>query len=252
MSGRTLDNGWIPVALSEGLDSGDVMRVVHGERDLVVWRGHDSQVRCFGNRCPHRGMRLSHGFVRGNRLSCLYHGWQYDGEGACRYIPAHPELEPPKTLTTEVCQAHEFDGVVWISTGDEAFPLDREFGGEGVRSLVVDRRVDHVRAMLRSGNLAVPGDEKSSKHRIRVSEEDVHRMVLASPDEAAQRTTLVIALQPLNGDRTMLHVQTSKGADAAAKITLSRWLERFRWLAENTDETARLEPSYNEPEAMSA
>lgn len=245
MSDKTLDDDWIPVALSEGLDQGDVMRVVHGDQDLVVWRGHDKQVRCFDNRCPHRGMRLSHGFVRGNRLSCLYHGWQYDGDGACRYIPAHPDLEPPKTLTAGTCQACEFDGLVWISTGAEAFPHDRAYDGESVRSLVVDRSQDRVRQMLRSANIAAMGDKKPSK-RMDVSDEDAHRVVLRAADVIA----LVVALRPLNGGRTMLHVQTKKGADAASKITVSRWLERFRWIAENSSvETGK---SSNEPEALSA
>ena len=41
-------------------------------------------------------MRLSHGFVRSEKLACIFHGWQYDGAGSCVGIPAHPDLAPPK------------------------------------------------------------------------------------------------------------------------------------------------------------
>ena len=89
---------WSPVGMSEALPRGGVIRVVVNEQDVVVWRGNDGSVRAWENRCPHRGMRLSYGFVRGNRLTCLSHGWGYDGQGSFVSIPAHPALTPPKTI----------------------------------------------------------------------------------------------------------------------------------------------------------
>ncbi|MEH6728896.1 MAG: Rieske 2Fe-2S domain-containing protein, partial [Hyphomicrobiales bacterium] len=93
--------GWVPVALSADLPDGGVMRAqIDAELplDLVVWRSRSGQVSAFDNRCPHRGMRLSFGFVRGERLSCIYHGWQYGQDGGCRHIPAHPDMTPPASI----------------------------------------------------------------------------------------------------------------------------------------------------------
>lgn len=226
-------DGWVPVSLSEGLPQGGVMRAVVDEHDLVVWRGHDGNVQVFDNRCPHRGMRLSHGFVRGNRIACLYHGWQYDGAGACRYIPAHPDLEPPKTLCAQRHRCHEFDGVVWVSTEEERFPLDTSFGGAGVRSLAIDRSADDLNRLIET-SLWPGADGNSSESSYTVVHRDSRRIVL----EAPAAPTLIVSLQPLAGGRTMLHLQSATAA-ADMKIAVSRWAERFRWFAEHPEAASK-------------
>ena len=64
----------VAVGLSKDLPNGRVMRAIVGEQDLVVWRSKSGVLSAWDNRCPHRGMRLSHGFVRGEALACVYHG----------------------------------------------------------------------------------------------------------------------------------------------------------------------------------
>jgi hypothetical protein len=77
-------------------------------------------------------MRLSHGFVRGEALSCIYHGWSYSLSGACVRIPAHPDLLPPETIRVAVQQIEEAGGILWAAVGqpttqppqlDELVPL---------------------------------------------------------------------------------------------------------------------------------
>jgi len=68
------------------------MRAKTGREDLVVWRSASGVLSAWENRCPHRGMRLSHGFVRGESLACAYHGWHFECSGRCHYIPAHPDF----------------------------------------------------------------------------------------------------------------------------------------------------------------
>ncbi len=221
---------WIPVALTEGLPPGGVMRAVIGDDDMAVWRGHDGLVQAFNNRCPHRGMRLSHGFVRGNRLSCLYHGWQYDGEGSCRYIPAHPDLEPPKTLCATHYGCREFDGVVWVSSGEEPFPLAETFGGTGVRSLAVNRASDDIRQMLEFAHL--PGRDGGEPATSYTAVHSEARRIVLKAAKQPDAPVLIVSLQPLTGERTMLHLQCDS-ASPETKVGLSRWAERARWFAEN-------------------
>jgi nitrite reductase/ring-hydroxylating ferredoxin subunit len=106
---------WVPIGLSAGLSPGAVQRSLIHSCDLAVWRGVDSTVRAWENRCPHRGMRLSFGFVRENKLTCIYHGWAYDGDGACARIPAHPSLVPPKTITVGKFLCAENNGLIWFA-----------------------------------------------------------------------------------------------------------------------------------------
>ncbi|BBE73235.1 Rieske 2Fe-2S domain-containing protein [Oharaeibacter diazotrophicus] len=140
-----LADGWYPVTLSRDLPAGMPMPVVLAGREIVVWRGEGGAVRAWVDRCPHRGMRLSLGFVRGDTLSCLYHGWRYRGADAgCELIPAHPDLDPPKTIAAEPYAAAEAGGVVFVragETGDEPVPdapPDGPAGFVGSVSVTVD------------------------------------------------------------------------------------------------------------------
>jgi phenylpropionate dioxygenase-like ring-hydroxylating dioxygenase large terminal subunit len=64
----------MPVSLSGGVEPGARTGTSVGGQPIVVWRGADGLVRAWADQCPHRGMRLSFGFVRENRLTCIYHG----------------------------------------------------------------------------------------------------------------------------------------------------------------------------------
>jgi hypothetical protein len=63
-------------------------------------------------------MRLSHGFVRGEALSCIYHGWSYSQTGSCLRIPAHPRLTPPETIRVVTYVVREANGILWVAEGE--------------------------------------------------------------------------------------------------------------------------------------
>ena len=107
----------IAVGLTDDIPAGTVVpRRVDG-LDLAIWRSELGRFHAWSDRCPHRGMRLSHGFVRGEMLACIYHGWQYSLDGSCDYIPAHPELTPPPTIcaNTYVCEVR--NRALWVALG---------------------------------------------------------------------------------------------------------------------------------------
>jgi phenylpropionate dioxygenase-like ring-hydroxylating dioxygenase large terminal subunit len=70
----------IPVSLSGGVEPGARTGTSVNGLPVVVWRGADGSVRAWPDRCPHRGMRLSFGFVRRNALVCIYHGWSFGSQ----------------------------------------------------------------------------------------------------------------------------------------------------------------------------
>ena len=143
------DGDWMPAGLSAGLRPRDVRRARIRGDDLAIWRRGDGAVRAFENRCPHRGMRLSFGFVRDNCLTCLYHGWTYDGGGACVAIPAHPGLAPPRGLKVRKYACAERNGMIWV--GAETIVRDPpELAGawSPCRTIAVDVPAGRVMAML--------------------------------------------------------------------------------------------------------
>lgn len=124
-----------PVALSRDLLPGRVQRAIAGDHDIALWRSASGRPAAWANRCPHRGMRLSHGFVRGETLACIYHGWQYGSEGTCTRMPAHPGLEPPATIRAAAFDLAEMGGVIWVATEGYARPPEMPEGLQPLRSL---------------------------------------------------------------------------------------------------------------------
>lgn len=211
-------DGWYPVALAALIDPGTSSGTRLLGREVVVWRDAAGTVHAWEDRCPHRGMKLSFGFVRGDRLACLYHGWQYDGEGRCRYVPAHPDLDVPASIRVATYRVAERAGFVWISLdGDGADGPDVDAGGTlPVRSLYVDAPAEGTASAFAAA--AVPGfdaDRGGSVHLLR------------RHGEAGE---LVAALQPVAADRSALHLAlgNARGDALEARLRLARWAEGFR------------------------
>ena len=196
---------WTPVALARDLPRLGVMPVCVDETELALWRSASGRIAAWADRCPHRGMRLSHGFVRSEALSCIYHGWSYAAEGHCLRIPAHPDLAPPEAIRVPVFQAAEGSGVIWVAvkSTESAPPV---IDGTALRSLTVEAAVDWAAAgFTLSGAVA--------------------RGTLAG-------TAVTILVQPLPGGRCVLHALADPTASAAALVEASRGLEALRRQAE--------------------
>ena len=84
---------WYPVVYSAELTDKPHQAVLFGE-EYVVWRTGDGSVHAAFDLCPHRGARLSQGWLAGDRLVCGYHGWQYDASGRCVCIPQNDPSTP--------------------------------------------------------------------------------------------------------------------------------------------------------------
>lgn len=133
---------WTPIALSEDVAAGTAAPARLGGAEIVLWRDGDGLLQAWEDRCPHRGMRLSFGFVREGRLTCLYHGWQFDASARCRLIPAHPELKVPGTIRANPWHVRERAGLVWVADAADADALPalpHDTPMRGLRSLAVRR-----------------------------------------------------------------------------------------------------------------
>lgn len=201
-----------PVGLSRDLPPARVMRAEVNGQDVVVWRANDGTLAAWNNRCPHRGMALSHGFVRGNTLACLYHGWHYGPSGRCTLIPAHPDLEPPETIHTQQYAAQERGGVIWVALTGAAEAEDTDL--EPLRSLSIDAPETTVHA----ASLATPFDGKLCDQ---------------GDDGRLRFGRLVVAVLSNPSSRgTQISVLVSAGLGVEVRKKLSRWCDSLRRRAE--------------------
>lgn len=205
-----------PIGLARDLPVQRVMRAVIGDTDLAIWRSRSGKLAAWGNRCPHRGMRLSHGFVRGESLACLYHGWHYNSTGVCSYIPAHPDLEPPKTIKTETYQIAEQNGVLWVSTEGKVTATGLADNLIPLRSLTLDcKHPDAVAAFLNT-----PGAG------LEAGQADANIVRFETPDA-------VVVLLQRNPTRSITaHILAADTWSTKGLIALSRWAEAVRRAAE--------------------
>jgi carnitine monooxygenase subunit len=80
----------------EVAEPGDVVARDIAGIPVVVARDHDGELHAFLNACSHRGMTLCDGVDNTRRLTCPYHGWNYDLGGRLVGLPNRdrfPELD---------------------------------------------------------------------------------------------------------------------------------------------------------------
>lgn len=110
---------WYPVVYSSELTDKPHQAVLCGE-EYVVWRTADGAVHAAFDLCPHRGARLSQGWLAGDRLVCGYHGWQYDALGRCVCIPQNDPSTPiPRRARLQPVHADERYEMVWLCIAEE-------------------------------------------------------------------------------------------------------------------------------------
>lgn len=114
---------WIPVLPLADLGAAPVAVAPEGV-PLVLFRGQDGAPRALLDRCPHRWVPLSMGACERGRLVCAYHGWAFDGAGACVRIPSNlaPEGPPLPRPMARAYPAEARDGQVWVRLDEGGTP----------------------------------------------------------------------------------------------------------------------------------
>jgi phenylpropionate dioxygenase-like ring-hydroxylating dioxygenase large terminal subunit len=118
----TLANYWHPIGTVADVTEEPKPFMLLGN-PLVAYRDKEGPV-CFDDLCIHRGARLSGGWVTDGRITCPYHGWEYDRTGACVRIPALPEGQSiPRKARAFAHQVQERYGLVWVAMAEPVAPI---------------------------------------------------------------------------------------------------------------------------------
>jgi phenylpropionate dioxygenase-like ring-hydroxylating dioxygenase large terminal subunit len=132
---------WNFVALDAELPAiGDFKSTFVGDMPVVVTRDESGALRCFENRCAHRGALICMK-ARGQtkEFACVYHNWTYDLKGNLTGVAfrrgihgqggmpadAQPELHAPRQLRVEV-----FCGLAFATLSPETPPVEQSLGPE--------------------------------------------------------------------------------------------------------------------------
>lgn len=109
-------NCWHPLLASRALTDQPVAVSLMGE-PLVLAR-LDGTPRLFVDRCPHRLIPLSQGFIARDRLVCPYHGWEFDADGQLQRTPGTAQCSARAKLASYPLV--ERDGLLWtqLQPGD--------------------------------------------------------------------------------------------------------------------------------------
>lgn len=125
---------WQPIGVSAELAPGQTRPVRALGEDYTLYRGASGQAYLTAARCPHRLTVLHAGWVEGESLRCMYHGWKFDAAGQCVEQPAEDAAYAGQ-VRIPTWPVQEYAGLVyaWLG-GGEPPPLPRfaEFDAPGI------------------------------------------------------------------------------------------------------------------------
>lgn len=139
IAGKYMRMFWHPVARSEDLLPGQAKPGRLMSEDFTLYRGQSGIAHAVGNRCAHRHVQLSTGFVEDDCIRCLYHGWKFDHEGVCVDLPGGTVKGRPKLIRSYPTE--EYLGLVFVYFGEgepPALPRYPKLEAEGVRDVTLD------------------------------------------------------------------------------------------------------------------
>lgn len=144
-----IKNQWYVILESNEIKPGKPIGVTRMGEKMVAWRDSAGKAAVMSDLCPHRGVALSIGAVKGDCIQCPFHGFEYDTSGACTYIPANGKnSEPPKAMKVRAYETREAHGFVYIWWGEPresypALPFFEAIGEDFVYSTLRDPWATH-------------------------------------------------------------------------------------------------------------
>ena len=142
LMGRLIRRFWQPVALTQDVAKGKAHPIRIMGEDLTLYRGDSGTPYVVGGRCAHRCTVLHTGVVRGEEISCMYHGWRYDGEGLCTDIPAETRPRPDQVRIVAY-PARDYAGLIFAYMGGgepPTFDLPRKHQFESGERMLFAKR----------------------------------------------------------------------------------------------------------------
>ncbi|MFD5648707.1 Rieske 2Fe-2S domain-containing protein [Streptomyces sp. NPDC127039] len=110
-------NQWYVAAYGREVGRELLGRTVLGE-PILLYRTEDGRAVAMSDRCVHRRFPLSQapGRLDGDSVVCGYHGFTYEPDGRCVFVPGQQRV--PRTARLQTWHVIEQDSFVWVWMGD--------------------------------------------------------------------------------------------------------------------------------------
>jgi 5,5'-dehydrodivanillate O-demethylase len=122
LAGNYLRRFWLPIHRSEDLAVGAAKPIEIMSERFTLYRGRSGTPHLVAFRCPHRGTQLSTGWVEGECIRCVYHGWLFDGSGQCTEQPAEDKSFAAK-IRIRSYSTREYLGLIFAYFGAGPAPI---------------------------------------------------------------------------------------------------------------------------------
>lgn len=122
-----LQSKFVPIAFEKQVSIiPDALKIL--QKDVVIWK-NIKRVIVQQDRCPHRGAKMSKGHVIDNTIECPYHGWRFNTQGTCTFIPQKKkDSKIPKACSIPTYDSFVHNGVIWAaidsSSSEAMLPSD--------------------------------------------------------------------------------------------------------------------------------
>jgi 5,5'-dehydrodivanillate O-demethylase len=121
LAGTFMRRFWHPIHRAEELRAGQAKPIEIMSEHFTLYRGKTGMPHVVDFRCPHRGTQLSAGWIEGDSIRCMYHGWLFNQSGQCTDQPAEEKSFAGK-IRIRSYPTREYLGLIFAYFGEGAAP----------------------------------------------------------------------------------------------------------------------------------
>lgn len=127
ISDNQIQDKWFRVCKSADLKDKPLSKKINGI-PIVLFRGQENTVGALLDRCPHRNIPMSRGWVEDEKLVCRFHGWHFDTDGVCVKVSQIKDLKEDSNRNAISFISMEEEGFIYVRCNNkkEDFPQIKE------------------------------------------------------------------------------------------------------------------------------
>jgi phenylpropionate dioxygenase-like ring-hydroxylating dioxygenase large terminal subunit len=114
---------WYVAAYASEVSRQFLARTICNE-PIAFYRTQDGAPVALADRCVHRRYPLSESRLDGDKVVCGYHGFTYETNGSCSFVPGQERI--PRTARVTSYPVVEQDALIWVFIGDPKLAGERE------------------------------------------------------------------------------------------------------------------------------